>query len=316
MVILKLRYMKIGLVDVDGHNFPNYALMKISSYHKSIGDDVEWANPIFGEYDLVYKSKVFTFTEDNYDVFDCEVKKGGTGYDITSKLPDHIDIMQPDYSLYGIDGTSYGFLTRGCPNKCKWCIVPIKEGKVYPYRDIDDVANGNNRIILMDNNILASDYGINQLIKIADKGYRVDFNQGLDARLITQDIASILSKIKWIRYIRLACDRSSQIDSVIKAHDLLSDNGYNKGIFCYFLINDWHDVNNRLSCLREYKWFIPHGQPYRDFNNPKQVIPQWQKDMARWMNKKWVYESCDFKDFEPRKGFRCSRYFEDDSLIK
>lgn len=306
--------MNIGLIDVDGHNFPNLALMKISAYHKSKGDNVEWANPLFGNYDKVYKAKVFTFTNDNYDFYDCEVVKGGTGYDITSKLPKEIDDIQPDYSLYGINGVSYGFLTRGCPNKCKWCVVPIKEGKVYPYRDIDDVANGNKKVILMDNNILASEYGIEQLKKIAEKGYKVDFNQGLDARLITDEIASILASIKWIDYIRLACDQKSQIKSVLNAHDLLEKHGYKKDIFCYFLINDWDDVHSRIDALRQYKWFKPHGQPYRDFNNQKQIIPQWQKDIAHWMNKHNIYYSCEFKDFEPRKGFRCIEYYKNKQL--
>lgn len=91
--------MRVGLVDVDGHNYPNYALMKISAWHKSQGDSVEWADPMFGEYDRVYMSKVFTFTEDCKDVWRCEVVKGGTGYDIASKLPEEVDAMQPDYSL-------------------------------------------------------------------------------------------------------------------------------------------------------------------------------------------------------------------------
>lgn len=302
--------MKIGLVDVDGHNFPNYALMKISAYHKAKGDTVEFANGLFGDYDKVYKSKVFTFTPDNLTPYDCEVIKGGTGYDITNKLPKEIDDMQPDYSLYGIEDVSYGFLTRGCPNKCPWCIVPKKEGVVSPYRDIDEVANGNNKVILMDNNILASDYGLQQLEKIAQRGYRVDFNQGLDARLITDDIAQVLANIKWIRYLRLACDKFGQVKSILKAHELLEKYGYRKEIFCYFLIDDWDDVWKRLDCLRQYKWFEPHGQPYRDFNNPNQVIPQWQKDLARWMDNKFLYKSCEFKDFEPRKGFKCSEYFK------
>ena len=135
--------MKIGLMDVDGHNYPNLALMKISAYHKSIGDDVEWADALFGEYDRVYKSKVFTFTEDDYTPFNCEVIKGGTGYDYTISLPNEIDLMQPDYSIYShlVDNrTAYGFLTRGCPNKCNFCIVHKKEGDIRPYMDIDEIA--------------------------------------------------------------------------------------------------------------------------------------------------------------------------------
>lgn len=302
--------MKIGLVDVDGHNFPNYALMKISAWHKERGDSVEWADPMFGEYDRVYMSKVFTFTEDNHDVWNCEVVKGGTGYDIASKLPEEVDAMQPDYSLYGIEDVAYGFLTRGCVNKCPWCIVPKKEGAVSVYRDIDEVANGRNNVILMDNNILASEYGLEQLDKIVERGYKVDFNQGLDARLIDDRVAEKLAKIKWLRYIRLACDKKGQVPHILKAHELLAKYGYKKEIFCYFLIDEWDDVWARLEVLRQYRWFSPHGQPYRDFNNPNQAIPQWQKDLARWMDNKFLYRSCDFKDFEPRKGFKCSEYFK------
>lgn len=122
--------MKIGLIDVDGHGgFPNLALMKISAYHKSMGDDVQWASPIF-KYDKIYKSKVFTFTADDTYIYNCETVCGGTGYDIVKKLSEEMEYIAPDYSIYpSIDNkTAYGFLTRGCPNKCKWCIVPKKEG--------------------------------------------------------------------------------------------------------------------------------------------------------------------------------------------
>ena len=136
--------MRIGLIDVDGHNFPNLALMKISAYHKAQGNEVEWYTP-FSQYDDVYMSKVFNFTPDySYCMPNVtgNIYKGGTGYDITTTLPEKIDRAQPDYSLYPqIDKrTSYGFLTRGCPNKCKWCIVPKKEGAVKPYMDIDEIT--------------------------------------------------------------------------------------------------------------------------------------------------------------------------------
>lgn len=120
--------MRIGIVDVDGHHFPNLALMKLSAWHKSEGDSVEFADAMFGSYDRVYMSKVFTFTPDCSDYYPCEVVKAGTGYrDYTTTLPESIEHMCPDYSLYGVD-EAYGFLTRGCPNHCPWCIVPHKEG--------------------------------------------------------------------------------------------------------------------------------------------------------------------------------------------
>lgn len=302
--------MKIGLVDVDGHSgYPNYALMKLSAWHKSHGDSVEFANAMFGDYDRVYMSKVFTFTPDNTDIWDCEIIKGGTGYDYTTHLPDEIDRMQPDYSLYGIEGVSYGFITRGCPRKCAWCIVPNKEGNVKPYMTVDEIANGNNNLILMDNNILASDYGLEQIEIAAKRGYRLDFNQGLDARLITDEVAKLLAACKWIKYIRVACDRSSQIEWVENALRLLRNHGYTKELFCYCLLQDFDESYARVRWMWERRKDIkPHCQPYRNFCDKHQKIPQWQKDMARWANRKELYNSDWFDDFTPRKGFKCGTY--------
>lgn len=155
-------------------------------------------------------AKVFSFTPDyEYYVNAQNVEKGGTGYDLQKTLPDYIDRLQPDYSIYpSIDNkTAYGFLTRGCPNHCKWCIVPKKEGDIKPYMDVEEIAiNGRNNLILMDNNILASDYGLKQIEKIASLKLKVDFNQGLDARLVTEDVAKLLAKVKWIKRIRFGCD--------------------------------------------------------------------------------------------------------------
>ena len=304
--------MKIGLIDVDGHSktYPNYALMKISAYHKDKGDTVEWAQGVWIDYDRVYKAKVFTFTPDLPDIYHCETIKGGTGYDPKIRLPQEIDDMLPDYSLYGIKGTSYGFLTRGCCNKCPWCIVPIKEGSITPYRDIEQIVENNKKVVLMDNNILASDYGLSQLEKIVKLGIKVDFNQGLDARLITDDVAQILAKIQWHPYIRLACDQHGQIPHVIKAHERLEKYGYTKEIFCYFLINDFDETIDRMRIMHEYKWFTPFGQPYRDFNNPNQVIPMWQRDFAFWMDRKSFYRRIPLEDFVNTNGHVFRDYFE------
>lgn len=166
--------MNIGLLAVDS-NYPNLALMKISAWHKARGDNVGWYNP-FNRYDKVYMAKVFSFTEDYLQYItnaDC-VEKGGTGYDIRKVLPMEIDRMQPDYSIYPqIDSkTAYGFLTRGCPNRCKWCVVPKKEGKITPYMDIEEIAvNGRKNIILMDNNVLAPTMVYNKLKRLFPWAY-------------------------------------------------------------------------------------------------------------------------------------------------
>ncbi|MBQ9962892.1 MAG: radical SAM protein [Alistipes sp.] len=307
--------MKIGLIDVDGGKFPNYALMKIAAYHKALGDTVEWADPMFGKYDKVYKSKIFTFSPDNADIYNCEIERGGTGYDLHKELPPEIDNCNPDYSIYpySVDhNTAYGFLTRGCPNKCPWCVVPIKEGKVRPYRDVEEIAiNGRTNLILMDNNILASDYGLQQIEKIVDKRFRVDFNQALDARLITNDIAELLAKVRWLAPIRLGCDTPRQIEDCETAMRLIDQHrGKPAQYLMYAMIgSNMVEAYGRLSYFRDNKRVRIVAQPYRDFNNPQQVIPQWQKDMARWAMRREIYASCDFEDYEPRKGFKCSKYF-------
>lgn len=305
--------MNIGILAVDS-NYPNLALMKISNYHKLQEDLVEWYNP-FNHYDKVYMAKVFSFTEDyqqwitNADY----IEKGGTGYDISKVLPGKIDCMVPDYSLYNLDDkTAYGFLTRGCPNKCKWCIVPQKEGKIAPYIDIEEIAvNNRKNIILMDNNVLASEYGLQQIEKIIRLKLRVDFNQGLDARLVTDEVARLLAKVKWIKRIRFGCDTPGQIAECERATALIDKYGYKGEYFFYcILLNDFKESFERINHWR-YKGsrFLPHAQPYRDFNNPRQIIPQWQNDLAGWADKKQVFRSCEFRDFMPRKGFRCGEYF-------
>lgn len=306
--------MNIGLIDVDGHGFPNLALMKISRYYKNQGCNVEWYN-IFNHYDIVYLSKVFTFTPDyQYFINNADkVEKGGTGYKLyEKKLPVEIDSLQPDYSLYkNFDQkTALGFLTRGCINKCNWCIVPKKEGLLHKYMDIEEIAiEKRNKVILMDNNILAIDYGFEQLEKIIKLKLKVDFNQGLDARKIDFETAKILAKIKWLKYIRLACDTSNMINICLSAIANLRAAKYNGEIFIYMLINNnLNESYERLKTFKNLKNVVPFAQPYRDFVNNKEP-PQWQKDLARWANRKELFKSTDFKEFQPRKGFKCQQYF-------
>lgn len=307
--------MRIGLIDVDGRNFPNLALMKIAAYHKSKGDEVQWYMPFDDRYDKVYLSKVFTHTEDyGYCINADETERGGTGYDLHKTLPAEIDNLQPLYEIYPqVDSkTAYGFLTRGCPNKCQWCIVPKKEGGIKPYMDVDEIAvNGRTNLILMDNNILASDYGLEQIEKIIKKGYRVDFNQAMDARLITDEVAKMLANVKWLKYIRFGCDSHEQIEHCERAMDLIDKYGYKGEYILYTMLHgQFAECFERINHWRQKgKRYLPYGQPYIDFTKRKQNIPKWQQDLARWTDKRWLFRICEFKDFEPRKGFVCSEYF-------
>lgn len=310
--------MKVGLIDVDSHNFPNLALMKISAFHKIQGDSVEFVN-YFLPYDRIYKSKVFTFTPDDYTYLNTkEIITGGTGYRDFKQLPSEIEKMQPDYDLYKIQDHAIGFLTRGCPNACGWCVVPQKEGCIHPVANIEDIAQDRKKIILLDNNVLASEHGIGEIEKIIKLGLKIDFNQGLDARLIAGDpsLARLLSKVKWLNYLRIACDSRNMIPHVEKAIEHLENSGFNpRKIFCYVLIQD--DITDALERIifLDKKRVIPFAQPYRDFRNEIRV-PQWQKDLAQWVNKKEYFHSCSFPDFQPRKDFYCREYFTPGQLEK
>lgn len=306
--------MNVGLIAVDS-DYPNLALMKISAWHKGNGDSVEWYNP-FDQYDIVYMSKIFSFTPDygQWITNAKHIRKGGTGYDLYSALPEEMEFVTPDYSLYpSIDNkTAYGFLTRGCPNKCKWCVVPRKEGNIRPYMDVDDVAvDGRTNLILMDNNVLACEYGLEQIQKIIDRGYRVDFNQALDARLVTDEIAKLLAKVRWIDVIRFGCDTPKQIKECEEAMSMIDSYRKNPAQYLMYTMigNDFDEALNRLSHWQTFKRVRIVAQPFRDVDNPHQIVPQWQKDMARWAMRREIYTTCEFKDYEPRKGFKCSEYF-------
>lgn len=311
--------MLVGLIDCEyrkGKSFPNLALMKISAYYKSIGADVVWAVPFIEHYDKLYISKVFNWTPapDLRQYNANEIHTGGTGYDIGGVLPEYIDSMQPDYSLYPNmkSKTAYGFLTRGCPNKCAWCVVPKKEGEPRPYMDIEQIAiDGRRRVVLMDNNILAlRQYAIEQFKKIIRLGLVVDFNQAMDARLIDEEIAALLGRMSWIgNTIRLGCDTDKQIKECERAIALIRKHHEKIRFELYTMLHgDFEKCYNRVTYFRDDSRVVVNAQPFRDpygVNTP----PRWQKDLAYWCNRRWLYKTCDFRDFKPRKNFICSVYF-------
>lgn len=293
--------MRIGLIDVDGHGFPNLALMKLSAWHKSQGDDVEWYEPLFAvdPFDKVYMSKVFTFTPDYpYPINAKEISGGGTGYkDYEKVLPDEIENIFPDYSIYPKHKFAVGFLTRGCIRNCPWCIVPKKEGKLHAVNTWQNIKRPDSRdIVFLDNNVLASDHGISQMQDMIGKNVRIDFNQAMDARLVTREIADIISRLKWIEHIRFACDTRAMIPVIERTVAYLSERGVKPyRIFVYALIQDTEEAHKRI-CELDSIGVIPFGQPYRDFDGGEPTNEQ--KRLARWCNMRSVHKSCKFEDYK------------------
>ena len=299
---LKAIKMKIGLIDVDGHNYPSIPLMKISAYHKACDDHVSWYDPLDGlaeEYDKVYMSKVFSFTSD-YDrpIYAKEISKGGSGYAIAlesgkevyhkdrdDNLPDEIEHIYPDYSLYPeyTKNTAYGFLTRGCPRGCGFCHVASKEGKCSrKVADLDEFWQGQKKIVLSDPNILACPDHEDLLLSLADSKAKVEFNQGLDIRMITDDKLDLLRKVK-LQHIHFAFDRWQDKDIIeprLRAFKQATGYDRSKGkVMVYILVNYdtelWQDIE-RIQLCRELNF-----SPYPMIYDKEHCDPIYRK-LQRW----------------------------------
>lgn len=298
--------MKIGLIDVDGHGFPNFALMRLSAYHKARGDSVEWADPLFGSFDRIYKSKIFTFTPDNYGYFDCEIIKGGTGYDIQSKLPDEVEAFpMVDYSIYPQFKFSIQFFSRGCIRACPFCLVRKKEGNITPVAPVNLNPQGK-WIEVLDNNFFANPEWRNAVSFLKASGQPVNLH-GVDVRLLDEEQCHALNTMRLKKNIHIAWDMP--IDLEPKLREIVKFIKPYK-LTCYVLIgfNTTPEFDlHRLSVLKDLG-ISPFVQPYRDFENKRQPT-QYEKDFARWANRPVYFRSSDFKDFEIRKGFKCNQYF-------
>ena len=187
--------MNIGLIDVDGHNYPNFALMRLSAWHKANGDTVEWADPMFGQrYDRVYKSKIFTFSPDNNFPWECDVIKGGSGYDIKSRLPIEVErSTMMDYSLYPQYDFSIQFFSRGCIRHCPFCLVHDKEGDIHSVEPVQLNPNGKH-IEVLDNNFFANPewkFAVNYLLNTKQK---VNLH-GVDVSIMDEEQAYWLNRL-------------------------------------------------------------------------------------------------------------------------
>jgi len=299
---------KIGLIDVDGHNFPNLALMKLSSWHKLQGDTVEWYSGI-EHYDRVYMSKVFTFTSDDGRVIQAdEVLRGGTGYDIESKLPDEIDrIKTPDYSLYPMHGFSLQFFSRGCIRNCPFCLVSRKEGRIATAFPMELNPNGRH-IEVLDNNFFANPKWSDAVSFLNATNQPVNLH-GVDVRIMNEEQANALNSMRLKgSSIHIAWD--NPCDDILPNLEAMVKQVKRYKISCYVLIGYWSTPEEdyyRVMKLAELG-IDPFVQYYRDYNNER-IPTQYEKDFASWVNKKERFKSCDFRDFSPRRRFKCSEYF-------
>ena len=294
--------MNIGLIDVDSHNFPNLALMKISAWHKKRGDTVEWAFPL-AKYDIVYQSKVFddTYSPDIEWIPQAEkIVKGGTGYGLDNKLPDEIEHIYPDYSLYPnlTDNTAYGYLTRGCPRHCDFCIVGDKEGlRSIRVADLSEFWNGQRYIKLLDPNMLACREHMDLLRQLIDSGAYVDFTQGLDIRLTNEENITAINHLK-LKEIHFAWDNPrDNLESKFEFYTRYAKHKpHGKYGTVYILTNHGTTMQEnlyRVYILRDLG-FDPYIMIYDKPNAPREI-----RDLQRWCNNRRIFRSCQkFEDYK------------------
>jgi hypothetical protein len=306
--------MKIGLIDIDSHRYPNLALMKLSAYHKAQGDQVEWYTP-FERYNLVYKSKVFTDSPDYNEYINADkVVQGGTGYAINGAggetyrkeqdppLPDEVEHIYPDYSIYGITDTAYGFLTRGCPRGCAFCIVGKKEGLCSrKVADLTEFWRGQRNIVLNDPNILACKEWKDLLGQLEESRAKIDFNQGLDARMLTEEKCEAIARLR-ISEIHFAWDMYEDKDKVLPKlkmfADIASPNIHKKQVhnaIVYVLVNHTSTFDQdleRIYTLRDMGYWA-YVMIYDKANCDRKYI-----DLQRWCNNRFIFAKCPrFEDY-------------------
>lgn len=298
--------MKIGLIDVDGHHYPNLALMKLSAWHKARGDTVEWWWG-WGQYDRVYMSKVFdeTYTPDIPEPLNVkEIIKGGTGYGLDNKLPEEVEHIYPDYSIYHelTKDTAYGFLTRGCPRGCHFCVVAEKEGcGSVKVANLSEWWRGQRNIVLMDPNILACPDHMELLGQLADSKAWVDINQGLDCRLLTEQNIEAINRIK-LKEIHFAWDYMKESESVLRGLKLYASlatrkpHGQYGTVFCLTNYDTTMEENlYRIYTLRDMG-YDPYVMIYDKPHAQREI-----KHLQRWCNNRMIFKKePDFHNYNQK----------------
>ena len=293
--------MRIGLIDVDGHRWPNLCLMKLSAYHKGRGDTVEWHRESQC-YDLVYMSRVFTdsYSKDFTGIIHADrIVRGGTGYGLDNRLPEEVEHTCPDYTLYPqFAHTAYGFLSRGCPRGCGFCIVGKKEGlRSVAVADLSEFWRGQKEIKLLDANLLACPDWERLLFQLADSGATVDFTQGLDVRLVTHEKAAMLNRVK-TKMLHFAWDNpEDDLTPYFKRFAQMTAVKDCRKRRVYVLTNygSSHDQDlYRIYTLRDMG-YDPYVMVYE-----KAPAPPITRQLQRWVNNKRLFWAIkDFRDYDP-----------------
>lgn len=313
--------MKVGMIDVDGHNFPNIPLMKLSAWHKNIGDSVEWYNPLFsGHMDRVYMSKVFSFTQDyEYFIDADEVIRGGSGYCIETVdgreiyhkerdtvLPPEIEHIYPDYDLYPelCKDTAYGFLTRGCPRGCDFCHVEAKEGRCsHKVVDLSEFWRGQKNIVLCDPNLIACKDWKELVQQLIDSKAKVNINQGIDIRIMNDEKAEKIGQLR-VDSVHFAWDRYEDKDLIVPKFKMFKEiTGWRARKTSVFVLTNFNTTIEqdleRIYTLRDLD-YDPYVMVYdKQHTNSRDTV----RLLQRYVNNRKIFKTIKrFEDYDPHMG--------------
>ena len=285
--------MRVAIAQVDG-KWPNLALAKLAAWHKAQGDTVEWFDPLFGA-DRVYASKVFTDTLDDPYLPENAVR-GGSGYDLTTVLPDDVEATKPDWSLWPWWRKDMGFSTRGCVRHCPVCIVPQKEGRLRVVADFGDLTTGRSDLILLDNNLTAAPpEQFRSVCRDATAaGVRLDFSQGLDARLLTDWHAMILRRTRTVKTIHFAFDHMRDEAAVRAAVATMQRAGWPASRLMFYVLIGYDSTPaedmERVEIVRSLG-ADPFVMRY-DGSDP------YQRRFARWVNNMAAFNAMTWDEWQ------------------
>lgn len=293
--------MKIRLLTIDS-KIPNYAIMKISSYHKKLGDDVNWYDHLFDYYDtdILYISKVFTFSKmTKYLPINAKIIIGGSGYNYSIKLPQEIENSDLDYSLYPKCDYSIVFTTRGCIRKCPFCIVNKKEGLIHNVK-FPNLNKNSKYIKILDNNFFAFKGWKDNLNVLNSFNLPLEFNQGIDLRILNEEQCQALKQSK-IKIVYCAWDNYKDKEVILSKLKMLIKYVKAYKITVYVLVG-FENKNivetdiERVLTLRNLG-VKPFAMGYIDFDNPFYKKPKEINEFCRWVNMKATFNSCSFDHY-------------------